>query len=149
MYALERVDVRTCGEILRLYSESMTTTNRTEKRNHLKSIFSLMLVFDENNRMSWTFEDLYTLWRHVMTEKDASPPPCPSPCLQKHHVPNASSISTTPTTPNDRETLPRRQKNNPSDDDHLLDFYMDDEVFEHDNRGFELFMRREIKRHIT
>jgi hypothetical protein len=161
MYTLECIDVRTCGEILGLLSELLTTRDRVGIRNQLQRVFRLMHVLDEKDPRSWTFDDLYNLWCQVMARKAGSPPPFwvrpAPPMLQKHHVPNPTSVPDTPSpdlpvTPRDRDTLPRRRQiiDLTKDDDHLLDFYMeDDNVYEEDNRAFELFLKREINKRTT
>lgn len=161
MYTLECIDVRTCGEIFCLFSQILTTRDRMGIRNQLQRVFRLMHVLDENDPRSWTFDDLYNLWCQVMAQKAGSPPPFwvrpAPPVLQKHHVPNRTSVPDTPTpdlpvTPRDRDTLPSRRQiiDLSKDDDRLLDFYMeDDNVYEEDNRTFELFLKREINKRTT
>ena len=72
LQTLEYNDVFTCAELLQVLSESAQTTDRLMKRKQLQSVFHLMLVYNERDPSSRSFEDLYALWQRVMTHRKTS-----------------------------------------------------------------------------
>jgi hypothetical protein len=126
LQTLEYNDVFTCAELLQVLSESAQTTDRLMKRKQLQSVFQLMLVYNEKDPGSRTFEDLYALWQKVMTHRD-------------------TTTAKTPPRPTHQRTPPvqTKKRNAQLSDDELMDVFEDCKV-EEDNKVYEKYVRSRL-----
>lgn len=139
LQTLECNDVFTCAELLQVLSESARTTDRLMKRNQLQSVFHLMLVYNETDPRSRSFEDLYALWQKVMTHRDTTLRKTPPRPIRQH----VTTII---------EEVPPVQKkvNEGLNEGELLDAFQDCEGSENDdadddnNVAYEKYMRSQL-----
>ena len=128
-------DVVTCGDILRLLSESAQTRDAGHRANLLMSVFHLMLVLDMNDPQSWALKDVYVLWRKVMTGQDMasheavspSPPSTPTPCQRKEWTAEEQACV------------------DAFGQEGLLDAFEDEERMPHRNAEYVEYVRRELR----
>jgi len=132
LQTLEYNDVFTCAELLQVLSESARTTDRLMKRKQLQSVFHLMLVYNETDPKSRSFEDLYALWQKVMTHRTPSTTRTPPrPICQM-----PDDVNTTM-----EEAPPVQKKVNEGE---LMDIFADCKEFEDDSTAYQKYVRSQL-----
>ena len=135
LQTLEYNDVFTCAELLQVLSESAQTTDRLMKRKQLQSVFHLMLVYNERDPSSRSFEDLYALWQRVMTHRKTSTTRTPPRPICQH----VATMTEKPV---------QKKVNAGLHEDELLDVFQDHQGVEddddNDNTAYEKYVKSRL-----